>query len=433
MSILRSLGEGTSNSAGLNSNTFADIVDATASTDGMVGKKFNQIKETIGNKKLEWFLDEARVDKYLALKAANDEKPSWQQIADNKLREMAMHLNDEEERAAVHRVDRDLRQMYNASKNAADFKQYYFDNLVPINQENTNSLLRKGVLDPIERERQLQQKRDAWRGTSNLTLKLLLSSIADASSGFLSKWLVMQVANKRHTYGLNHAALQIGPYLFDWNTSEIVLPRTFRSRNVVLLIPINDVCVVPKTESNLLRISEFITEWNRNWKYSRDSSNNQKKVGNCQHFVECLLQELRIQPSWQKNGPIENYIGKLKSNALGGETLRIWDKQGEHEFQNHKALVEYYENFARSEADARIREEFRLILKSIERCMMFRYWATKDERYKVLVPVFNVQFQERATPIRSNSLCVGEADNNPDGDEEVMNLPQPEVTGKLTV
>lgn len=400
---------------------------ATSASEETVDKKFTSINTMLEQKKEALFMNEVMAEKYWQLKSNSRGRRS-----EEELQQMAMQLTEEEKATVKRRVDEDMQRLKKATRDAVEFKRYFFDELVPIMQENTDFLLRQQRFNPKDRELALKDTMREWQNTKNLTIKLLLSNINDPSTGFLTRWISQQVANATTTYGLNHAALQIGPYIVDWTTSQIVMPRIFKAKKVVLLIPINETCIVPRSEDVLFRISEFIVEWNTQYKYHRTKNSIKNRLGNCQFFVERLLDELGIKPSWQKNGPIEQYIEKIKENAINGDALVVWDKSGTpHEFKNHDELVQFYKTQVEGMTDFRTREEMEHILKSIERCMMFRFWATNDAKYRVEHPLFNKKFKKRQSDAKSRMYRnVGPEDPESEDEEDEDLEPQP-VTGML--
>eukprot|EP01027_Heterolobosea_sp_BB2_P010098 GEZU01014857.1.p1 GENE.GEZU01014857.1~~GEZU01014857.1.p1 ORF type:complete len:255 (-),score=55.83 GEZU01014857.1:39-803(-) len=179
----------------------------------------------------------------------------------------------------------------------------------------------------------------------------------------------------------------------------------FKSSKAILLIPVNEVTVIPKTESILMRISEIVTNWNVNYQYHETSTSIRERRGNCQTFVDMFLDSLKIAKSWSENGLIANNLAKLKEVPVTS-VLKIWDENNvQHEFSCHADLRRFYEEqvaagkitpkspkqWSHLDPDY----ELRTLLKSVERVFQLRYElykSTDDEerirRYIVVSPIF---------------------------------------------
>ena len=129
---------------------------------------------------------------------------------------------------------------------------------------------------------------------------------------------------------------------------------------------------------------------------------------------------------------IERYIARIKDSSISTDDLKVWDKDGkEHIFKSHDELRKYYNDNVLTMTDFRIRTEMEHVLKSIERCMMFRFWATNDSKYAVPNPLFNKKFKQKQQKARSK-MYKGEDDNDESESEgEDNDGPEPQVTGML--
>jgi len=192
----------------------------------------------------------------------------------------------------------------------------------------------------------------SWEDFSNYLLKLeednitipirlILTKIENTTDaiGFHKYVLKRLVKN----YGQLHAALQIGPYIIDWNDTELCLPRSFSNLNAVIALTINDVVV---DHSVLDTLSRVITYWNAFMKYDCYISNPNRAhalhAGNCQAFIDDILHSLNINLTWEKYSPIDNHLKTIKFKSFDSlKLLCFYDSNGYPKkiFQNHRKFA----------------------------------------------------------------------------------------------
>ena len=140
-----------------------------------------------------------------------------------------------------------------------------------------------------ERRKKIEASQKKWKDMQDIPVKLLLSDIGN-NNGFFSPLLRSAARLAGNQFALNHAALQLGPYIIDWNTSEIVFPRhRFSSKNSLCLLPVK---TLKKSDEVFIKVAEICTDWNLNWKYANPLNDDSKKRGNCQHFIQKILDAL---------------------------------------------------------------------------------------------------------------------------------------------
>lgn len=81
-----------------------------------------------------------------------------------------------------------------------------------------------------------------------LTIKLFLSPLE-------LNPLAKVTANVFSDYGAVHSAIQVGPFLLDWTTDELMLPRPIRVKKVVSVIDLKSTLQV--TGDNLKKVRRF--------------------------------------------------------------------------------------------------------------------------------------------------------------------------------
>lgn len=222
---------------------------------------------------------------------------------------------------------------------------------------------------------------------------MLLSALHDFAPAQLSwfAWLKYKLVGSLSEFGLNHAALQVGALVVDWNTSALVIPRPLRSRNINTVVPINDERPFRRSES-LDAVCRVATEWNRAWLYDNPLLvDREGRKGSCHHFIRAVLDAVGIAPNWQKDGPIEQYVSAVATGKVG-TSLRVWDGAGhEHVFETHDQLRQFcaQQGITRDGVpDTPEGRELKALLKCIERSFQLRAAAGRDGCPAVVNPVF---------------------------------------------
>ena len=80
-----------------------------------------------------------------------------------------------------------------------------------------------------------------------------------------------------------------------------------------------------QTVSNLKetvdKLAEIIVEWNTS-KYYKNHGGDKSKVGNCQDFVEAVLNKLGIKLKFE--GPLGDFLQKLKNSGKTNNMLKVF-------------------------------------------------------------------------------------------------------------
>jgi len=168
-----------------------------------------------------------------------------------------------------------------------------------------------------------------------LKLKLILTGLSSKLP------LIPRFAYYTAEYGFTHAALQVGPWLIDWNTGELVIPRPLLSSHLHMVLDLES--MVDLTEENLKQVCEVISFWNTNVKYNLFQGNQDNVTkslsGNCHAFVDYFLNKFEGQYSrWRVDGPIDHLIDDIKRDPNNFE-MKV---HGHGSFKTHKALCDYF-------------------------------------------------------------------------------------------
>jgi len=211
---------------------------------------------------------------------------------------------------------------------------------------------------------------------NKLKLKLILTGLSNNLP------LIPSLAYFQAEYGFTHAALQVGPWLVDWNQGELVVPRPMLSSHLHMVLDLES--TIDLNEENLKKVCKVISFWNNKIHYNMLAGDHSKITcfGNCHAFVDYLLNQFEGQfTRWRPDGPIEQLIDDIKWQPSNYE-MRVPDHGS---FKTHEELCTYFkEKIATAEG---IDPELLRIFKALDR--KCRFETTESE-----------------TPVMSSSLQI---------------------------
>lgn len=328
----------------------------------------------------------------------------------------------------------EINQLIEVLGDKAKFADYYFGRLEPALKESMEEMKKK-YPDLSEEEIKEMVLKDFRE--KELTIRLVITDIEGYNSNFLQKKFVRWFCS----WGINHTALQIGPYLLEWNTGELVAPRSLRSNGVVARFRFMPITL--SADQVIQKVSDVCVDFNLNRTYSRLGSNFNSNGANCQSFVDAIISALGLQNFWSTKGPIAHYLDLVRSNRINGPTdFAIWHggEPPQTHINNHPELREFYEKYCVVEKETRseaFRLELEMMVKSIERCLQMqvrhalksgdtdkvqRLWPDKERNPPIFRPS-NVKATAN-TAIHTNtaqSSSKPDPKNSPDTDAVVLN------------
>lgn len=136
-------------------------------------------------------------------------------------------------------------------------------------------------------------------------------------------------------FGLTHAGLQIGPWIIDWNSSSLIVPRPIQSTSPLIFVDVGNGFLDTAADPSLLqKVCEKIVEWNAGRTYDR-------LTNNCQSFVVEMLNCLGMGDSIRPDSPLGEFLAELRQTGTGAMTFRnpIWPET--KTFQTHYDLDIY--------------------------------------------------------------------------------------------
>jgi len=137
------------------------------------------------------------------------------------------------------------------------------------------------------------------------------------------------------TYGMNHTALQIGPYYIHYTTSNLVTLHDVENKSnaFVMLYP-HKQFALKYSKDNMIALCRVIVEYNMGRDYD-------DMEHNCHNFVEAVFDEIKC-PSFPEEGPIANFLKLVKTSRTGVNHMRIKNLEGQIiEFSDHAQLKKY--------------------------------------------------------------------------------------------
>eukprot|EP01080_Neovahlkampfia_damariscottae_P004382 gene4382-7757_t len=215
-----------------------------------------------------------------------------------------------------------------------------------------------------------------------LKLKLLISEVAtnqttkdlrELFSPFLAS------LNVSPELGLFHSALMIGPWILEWNSSSLCIPRKCVSSMALISADLEAITTTKQIEETVDIIAKHVVKWNCSKIYeAREKKENGK---NCQSFVEDLLKELGVEKNFGSS--IDIFLKQLKNEGKAelkftpdSKFLNKFKIEGKSiTFHSHQQLDKVMKEFISIDIDFKSHhpEEYSL-LKSFDRAFWLRYF-----------------------------------------------------------
>jgi len=206
---------------------------------------------------------------------------------------------------------------------------------------------------------------------------------------FLSP-VLSNIGNKKHlNEELYHTALMIGPWIFEWDESELCIPKKCVSTAAVLTADVDEVYTLKNLEEKLEKLAEKIVEWNVNMGYRKSKIINDR-YGNSQEFVESILEAIGVRLSLPES--LAAFLEKIKEKGttkleftMNQEFLKKFNqKENPISFSTHMQLDQFVEKLI--EIDKNFinnhRDEY-LFLKSFDRPFWMKHLTIKNEITKL--------------------------------------------------
>lgn len=203
-------------------------------------------------------------------------------------------------------------------------------------------------------------------------------------------------------FNVNHVAVQIGCWLFDWQEPGVVIPHWcydpsyshfFKNspfgleqwhihKDLVFPLSLDGDCQVAL--GDVKKICKKISEWNRYWSFSeRAQLSNGKKVSGAVGFADKILSMIDKNTTYKPDGYLDTLMKKLRNNAqLGTDAIRLYDLPTQKEVRvlAHPELVRYYQLQMRSTPNGPVDPELQMLVRAVEHLLLQRNRATGDTK-----------------------------------------------------
>eukprot|EP01080_Neovahlkampfia_damariscottae_P011124 gene11124-3943_t len=183
--------------------------------------------------------------------------------------------------------------------------------------------------------------------------------------------------------GMFHTALIIGPWYLEWNDASLCIPRKCTSSYAFLTTDVGEIETKESIQDLSKKLAEIIVDWNSNVTYSQ---NERKNHGNCQTFVESILNNLNMK--FKPTGVLSRFIENIKKTGSSKLMFPI-SKQFKSnfklkidsiEFKSHSDLDKFVRDLRKTdpEFDVKFNNESSL-LKAFDRAFWLKYQNCKKD------------------------------------------------------
>jgi hypothetical protein len=176
--------------------------------------------------------------------------------------------------------------------------------------------------------------------------------------------------------------------MIDWNDSGICIPRKCVSQAALISADIDSIGSEHRLEEVVESLAQVICEWNANIQY-KDQSNMQKNEGNCQDFVQAILERMNIKIELE--GPLGSFLKKLRSEGkckiqfeMDSQFRDKFEiKEKSKEFKTHEELDVFLNSLVELDPDFKVNyKDHWALLKAFDRAFWLKHFKFKnDERF----------------------------------------------------
>ena len=178
--------------------------------------------------------------------------------------------------------------------------------------------------------------------------------------------------------------------MIDWNDSALCVPRKCTSKAAIFTADIGELATKTEVRDIVDSLAEVIVKWNSTMDYTSGlESKKTKKQGNCQEFIDDVLEELDIKPNF--DGAMGAFIKKIKSQGFSEMIYEVNNEQvfrkcpnikKSNKFKTHLELDEFVQSLLDScETFATDFPGDWNLLKSFDRSFWLRYRAFKNKKH----------------------------------------------------
>ena len=244
---------------------------------------------------------------------------------------------------------------------------------------------------PIENKK-IRSKKDL-----NLPIKLVITEITKSNKykSFRRKFspVLKFLPNLKKEFGMFHTALIIGPWYLEWTDSSLIIPRKLYSSMAFFCADIENTGELKNKSFDYIthKIARVVCKWNTKKTYCNVNIKKKKNLGNCQEFVEEVMQSLGIKIN--KEGAFGKYLDNVKSR---GQCEMVFEPSKEfikkfklvvnsYKFKDHVELDNFVMMLKRKDDIAFVMDfpgDYK-VLKSFDRAFWLRHFKRpSDNRFR---------------------------------------------------
>jgi hypothetical protein len=184
-------------------------------------------------------------------------------------------------------------------------------------------------------------------------------------------------------------ALMIGPWYFEWDESELCIPKKCVSSAAILSADVDEVYTMKNLDEKIEKLAEKICEWNVHMGYRKNKVVNER-YGNSQEFVESVLEAIGVRLNLPD--ALSSFLGKMKEKgscklefAMSKDfQKKFGQKVDSITFFSHAQLDDFVHKLL--EVDKNLATNHKgeyLFLKSFDRAYWMRHLNIKNELSKI--------------------------------------------------
>lgn len=230
----------------------------------------------------------------------------------------------------------------------------------------------------------------------NVKIKIMIidknNKVRPKKQGFINflSPVLSSIGNKKNQdVELYHTALMIGPWMFEWDESELCIPKKCVSSAAILTADVDEVYTLKNLEDKLEKLAEKVVEWNVNMGYRKSNIINER-YGNSQDFVESVLEAIGVRLNLPE--ALSSFLQKIKEKGstkleftMNPEFQKKFNqKESSISFSTHSQLDHFVEKLL--EVDKNFMSNHRddyLFLKSFDRPFWMKHLTIKNELAKL--------------------------------------------------
>lgn len=127
--------------------------------------------------------------------------------------------------------------------------------------------------------------------------------------------VISQIPQFSKEFGIFHTAIIVGPWYLEWTDSSLCIPRKLYSGMALISADMDSSSVLSNTtiDDITIRLAKVICKWNCTKSYCNINMSKKVDQGNCQEFVEDLMETLNV--TINREGAFGQFLERMKKNG----------------------------------------------------------------------------------------------------------------------